>query len=374
MDETDAQIRLAITAQAAEWFTAQRGDALDDRQRAAFFAWLKTSPAHIEEYLALAAIASDLTAATADSTLSLQALRELARSDNASNVTALPSAPPMIDRTSPPIKAHERRRRLALGWGNLGVPAVAAAAIAAAAVGILWGVLDRSWLDSPTTYQTASGSQRVWHLPDGSAMHLNSDSAATVHFSSAERRIDIGHGQAFFEVAHDRSRPFHVIAGSANTVAVGTEFDVDRRLDSTLITVVQGQVAVYTAATGVIDATGAPAARSLQVSAGQQVRISAGQLPEAPTAAHLYQAEAWLQRQIVFKHRPLGEVAAEFSRYNAVPITITDPALSALPVSGVFNAYDIDSFMSFLRSLDNVQVDQLPTGIRVSRTRAKPLA
>jgi transmembrane sensor len=369
MNQTDAQIRFAITARAAEWLAAQRGGSLDERERMAFFAWLKTSPLHIEEYLEVAAIERDLTAATADSTLSLGALRELARSDDSDNVTALPSATPMMDRVSPRMRRPERQRWRALSWGTL-----AATAVAAAAVGIVWEVLDRSWLDAPKTYQTAAGAQGVWHLPDGSVLHLNSDSAVTARFSSAERRIDIDHGQAFFEVAHDRSRPFHVIAGSTNTVAVGTEFDVNRRVDSTVITVVEGQVAVFASAAGALDTARPPASRSLQVSAGQQVRISAGQLPDAPIAADLHQAEAWLQRQIVFKHQPLGEVAAEFSRYNAIPITITDPALSALPVSGVFNAYDLESFMTFLRSLDNVQVDQLPTGIRVSRVRAKPLA
>ena len=371
---TDAQIRSAITAQAADWLAAQRGAALDDRERAAFFAWLKTSPLHIEEYLALAAIESDLAAATADSTLSLDALRELARLDDTGNVTALPFAAALIDRVAPQMRPPERQRRRALpwGWGTVAAATVIAATVAVVAVGIVWGVLDRSWLALPKTYQTASGAQGVWQLPDGSVLHLNSDSAVTARFTSAERRIDIDHGQAFFEVAHDRTRRFRVVAGSTSTVAVGTEFDVDRRVDTTVITVVQGQVAVFDSPTGA--GSGASPPRSLQLSAGQQAQVSAGQLPEAPTVADLYHAEAWLQRQIVFKHQPLGEVAAEFSRYNAVPITITDPALSALPVSGVFNAYDIDSFMAFLRSLDNVRVDQLPTGIRVSRTRAKPLA
>jgi transmembrane sensor len=360
MNQTDAQIRMAIAARAAEWFAAHRGGVLDERERAAFFAWLKTSPVHIEEYLAVAAIERDLAAATADSTLSLDALRELARSDNSSTVTELHSAPPMIDRASQRTRRPERWWWRAVAWG----------AVAAAAVGIVWGVLDGSWLDLPKTYQTVRGAQGVWRLPDGSMLHLNTESVVTAHFSSTERRVDIDHGQALFEVAHDRTRPFRVVAGDTNTVAVGTEFDVYRRLDTTFITVVQGQVAVFTAGAGALDTTALSALRSLRVSAGQQVQISAGRLPDAPIAADLHQAEAWLQRQIVFEQRPLGEVAAEFNRYNAVPITITDPALRSLPVSGVFNANDIDSFVTFLRSLDGVRVNQLPTGIWVSRSRA----
>jgi len=359
MSPTDDQIRAAITARAAEWFAAQRSDSMDEREQAAFFAWLKSSPLHIEEYLAVAAIEQDLAAATADSTLSLDQLRELARSDTSGNVTALPTA-------APPMRPADRRRSRALSWGRLAAAAVIAAAIAATAAGIVWGVLDRPGLGLPKTYQTARGAQGVWRLPDGSLLRLNGDSAVRVRFSSGERRVELDHGQAFFDVAHDLARPFRVISGNTSTVAVGTEFDVNRRLDTLVITVLQGQVAVFDAAPGTM-ATTSLAAGSLQVSAGQQLQIDSGRLPDAPTAADLPRTEAWLQRQIVFKHQPLGELAAEFSRYNAVTITITDPALSALPVSGVFNAYDIDSFTIFLRSLDHVQVDQLPTGIRVSR-------
>jgi transmembrane sensor len=361
MSPTDDQIRAAITSRAAEWFAAQRSDSMDEHDQAAFFAWLKSSPLHIEEYLAVAAIEQDLAAATADSALSLEQLRELARSDTSGNVTALPTA-------VPPTRPADRPRSRALTWGRLAAAAVIAAAIAATAAGIVWGVLDRWGPEPPKTYQTARGAQGVWRLPDGSLLRLNGDSAVRVRLSTGERRVELDHGQAFFDVAHDLTRPFRVISGNTSTVAVGTQFDVSRQPDTLLITVLQGQVAVFDAAPATM-ATTSLASGSLQVSAGQQLQINSGQLPGAPTAADLSRAEAWLQRQIVFKHQPLGELAAEFSRNNAVAITITDPALNALPVSGVFNAYDIDSFTSFLRSLDHVQVDRLPTGIRVSRTR-----
>jgi transmembrane sensor len=360
MNQTDGQIRMAITARAAEWFAAQRGGVLGERECAEFFAWLKSSPLHIEEYLAVAAIERDLEAAAADSTLSLDALRELARSDNASTVTALPSAAPIMSRASALARRPERRGWRVAAWG----------AVAAAAVGMGWGVLGHSWLRVAKTYQTVHGSQGVWRLPDGSTLHLNTESALITHFSATERRVDIVHGQALFEVAHDAKRPFRVVAGTTNTIAVGTEFDIYHRVDTTLITVVQGQVAVFAAGGDAADATSLAAAHALRVGAGQQLRVSAGRLPEAPMAADLHQAEAWLQRQIVFKQRPLGEVAAEFNRYNELPITIADPALRALPVSGVFNTDDLDSFVAFLRSLDGVRVEQLATGIRVSRSPA----
>ena len=49
-------------------------------------------------------------------------------------------------------------------------------------------------------------------------------------------------------------------------------------------------------------------------------------------------------------------MADEFDRYGSIPIEIDDAALRALPITGVFNAYDIDSFVAFLQTIDRVRV------------------
>ena len=48
MNASDAQIRSAITQVAAEWYAAHRSGPLAEADRAAFLAWLKASPIHIE--------------------------------------------------------------------------------------------------------------------------------------------------------------------------------------------------------------------------------------------------------------------------------------------------------------------------------------
>jgi transmembrane sensor len=78
---------------------------------------------------------------------------------------------------------------------------------------------------------------------------------------------------------------------------------------------------------------------------------------------------SWLQRKIAFEQRPLGEVADEFNRYVSIPIEIDDAALSQLPISGVFGAHDIDSFVAFLQTLDGVRVERTEARIRVLSVR-----
>ena len=69
--------------------------------------------------------------------------------------------------------------------------------------------------------------------------------------------------------------------------------------------------------------------------------------------------------KIALEERPLGEVAEEFERYGSLPIEIDDAALHALPITGVFDAYDIDAFVAFLQTLDGVRVERTHAPTRV---------
>jgi transmembrane sensor len=353
--------RVAIAEQAAAWFVTHRAAPLDERQRLQFFAWLKASPIHVEEYLSIAALESSLSAATEDPEISLDALLEAAHRDTPAQVVDLRSGRPASAR--PP----EHTRRSNSWW----VGAAALAGIGMVAAVLVWALGEGQWLSLPKTYQTTHGGQGMWQLADGSVLHLNTDSSVTVRFSEHERLVTLRQGQALFEVAHEAVRPFRVNSGDSSTVAVGTEFDVYRRGDATQITVVKGRVLVYPGPLSVSSsASMAGDEHSLSVSAGQQTTVRSGVMPTAPVNADLSRAVAWLERQIVFDQQPLDEVAGEFNRYNGISFEIDDPKLRTLPVSGVFDAYDPASFAAFLGSLDGIRVEWQGKLIRVTNAVA----
>ena len=55
-----------------------------------------------------------------------------------------------------------------------------------------------------------------------------------------------------------------------------------------------------------------------------------------------------MQHQLVFHHRPLGEVAAEFNRYNVGQIELRSPSLREQEVTGTFRSNDVASFVAVL--------------------------
>jgi len=360
MTPSNEQIRLAIAEQAIEWFVQNRGGPLDREARSRFMAWLKASPVHVGEYLAIAGLARDLDTAANTTQIPLEPLLVRAR-EQAHRV--VPLEPSVLGHA--PVTTLPRMSRV---WSL-----AAAAALAFIAVATLWLTRDGERFGLPRTYSTGHGEQSVRALPDGSVLHLNTDSQVTVHYSRRERVVDLDRGQALFQVTHQGERGFRVAAGNTQVLDVGTQFDVYRRPGAVRVTVVEGTVAVYIGPPPMPTKPLPPAA--LRVGAGYQVEVR--DQVGSPRPVDARGVVAWLKRQIVFENEPLGEVADEFNRYGHIAIEIEDEALRSLPITGVFDAYDVDSFVASLATMKEVVVQRTPTRIRIlsrASARREPLS
>jgi transmembrane sensor len=349
MSPSDEQIRAAIAEQASEWFIENRSGPLDRHEAARFMAWLRASPVHVEAYLRIGALSPDIQAAAKMNKTPRETLLARAR--------AAPDGVASFDQVGlgylPTLPRFGRSRVWSLA---------AAAALVLVVATTIWSLRDGEWFGLPRTYSTARGEQRIERLPDGSVLHLNTDSEVTVRYSRGERLVRLDRGQALLEVAHPDARRFRVQTKRAGVVAVGTQFDVYRKSGATTITVVKGVVDVYG---GDAPPPAGLAAHSVRLNAGDQLDV--GDRIGAPRRVDARAVVAWLQRQIAFEDEPLGEVAAEFNRYSPIPVEIDDYTLRALPISGIVDAYDTDAFAAFLATLRGVSVQKSPTRIRVLR-------
>lgn len=346
---TSAKLNTQIYSEAAEWFVNCRSGALDDAERRKFDSWLRQSPQHLSAYLELAAIWDEGPELDAERRYDTESLIADALADQ-DNVTTL--AIPTRAAKATPLPSRIR-------W--------MAASIAVLALGLV-AALSVYLLREPI-YVTHVGEQRSIVLSDGSTMELNSRSKVRVRYSEHERALELLEGQALFRVAKDASRPFVVTSDGTRVRAVGTQFDVNKRREGTVVTVVEGRVSVLT---NVPDAQVDPIAIELQESmpqlpeenrAGSGILLSAGdQLTVTDTAAqpvtrpNVAQAIAWTQRQLVFEAATLSEVAEEFNRYNERQLIVRDPELYDFHISGVFASSDPGALLQFLRERAGVQV------------------
>lgn len=97
---------------------------------------------------------------------------------------------------------------------------------------------------------TERGEVRRIALEDGSILTLNGNSAVQVRYEDDIRRIILRRGEASFEVAHNKQRPFIVSAEGLDVRAVGTEFVVGIEDGGIEVTVEEGVVAVGGKASG----------------------------------------------------------------------------------------------------------------------------
>jgi transmembrane sensor len=345
MRRDDEKVRLIIAQEAADWFVRNRSKSVSAQERAAFGLWLKSSPLHVEEYLKTAVIARDLHAAIDPSLPEFRSWLQDAQADDGNVTVLIPG-----NRSPSPSPAGRLKR-----WRPV---AAIAAALLMVMVGVIWLQRDGERFGLPRRFVTVHAEQGSWLLPDGTSMSLNSDSAVTVRYSAHERVVEVERGQALFHVAHEPARRFRVMAGEAGVIAVGTEFDVFRKSGSTQVTVVEGKVAVFSGEAPAMTASAVLPLQTLSVTAGEQIQVTDHSPPVRAGAVNVQQAVAWVQRKVAFTERPLGEVAAEFNRYGAVPIVVQSERLRELPISGIFNAYDTDSFLAFIGRLDGVEIDR----------------
>ena len=80
-------------------------------------------------------------------------------------------------------------------------------------------------------------------LSDGTKVWLNSDSELRfpITFVGDRRSVEI-EGEAYFEVAKDEGKPFHVLANGVDIKVLGTSFNVMAYRGHTITTLVEGKV------------------------------------------------------------------------------------------------------------------------------------
>ncbi|MCJ2186706.1 FecR family protein [Novosphingobium beihaiensis] len=190
------------------------------------------------------------------------------------------------------------------------------------------------------SFSTQRGEVREVRLADGSTLHINTDSEVRVAYSENRRLLRLVRGEASFDVAHDKARPFDVEAGDTVTRAVGTQFTIRRHRDDVELTVTEGIVSVS-------DGTGQEA----RVAAGHGARIRPGAIAaSALDSRTIARRTAWQGRMLEFDGLTIGEAVAEFNRYRAAPIVVADPKIASLRVGGRFGLSESDKFLEALQS------------------------
>jgi transmembrane sensor len=243
------------------------------------------------------------------------------------------------------VREAERAARASL-WGVpaslLQSPGFLAAGLGGAiAVAIVSSFLWLTW-NRETVYTTAIGEQRTVVLPDGSQVTLNTATRVRIAYTRAVRHVKLEYGEATFAVVHNAARPFEVIAANGIDRDLGTQFNVLSEEGRVAVSVMEGLVQVELPKKGPDDTS-----TSAVLAAGQEIDYSVDGLSQIHRA-NLDRIEAWHRRRVAFDDVSLATAVAEFNRYSQIPLTLGDPALARLRVTGVFRVGETKAFINAL--------------------------
>lgn len=337
----EAELRRTVIEQATDWYQRHREGVLSAADERAFTQWLRTSVQNTHEYLKIAEMWGELK----DSMAPL-------RWTDAQLAKAMGSVPEAEVVQLSPLPTMSKRRRRSLSR----IASLAASVLLVLTVPYYLAPVTLT--GRPVVLRAPDNRPKIFTLDDGSVLTLNRDARVKVRYSARERDLELAEGQAFFNVAQEIHRPFRVTVGETEVVAVGTQFDIARgQAQDLTVTVIEGRVAV------VPDAV-RPGAAAVPLDAGQQLRVS-GASTGAVLSADIRATTAWMRREVAFRGESMARVAEAFNAYLETPIRIEDPALRDMEISGVFDVYDANTFLDFLRQ-SGVAVSRTPQAIKVS--------
>ena len=368
MSRAERQTQKLIAEQAAQWLMVIDESGGTPAQRHALAVWLRTSPAHVQEYLNAKAIWEALAGkACAGFPDADSLLRELKQAGDTGLLT-FPEMPMPAAHIGATARLHsEAPASIGPRRKSLRRPLAAAAAVVALAAGAaaLWTA--RSQDPGSAVYQTTVGKQATYRLPDGSTISLNTKSRVKLRWSKEFRDVLLDEGEALFQVARDPSRPFRVWSGESMVRALGTRFNVYRSTDALTVTVLEGRVEVTQAAAENLAVATQPGAGRVQLGAGEQASIREQQPIRTARLATPERSVAWQAHRLVFESEPLTEVIRQFNRYHATPLVLEDGALGAKRVNGIFDATDRASLVAFLQEFEDVEIEPRPKEIVIRR-------
>ena len=300
--------------QAAQWVERMSRPVLDSDAAADLDRWILQDPRHVDSYARMSALwqSGELEAALDDKAASL----------HPSNDDDIAPAPQL--------------RRLRPSWRRA-VPLVAALCVV-----LSIGLAAPRLLVHSATYATGLGQGRTVALQDGSTIRMDAETRIRVRITPWSRDITLERGEAFFDVAHERLRPFAVDTGAARVSVLGTAFDIDRIGDDTrVIQVYRGLVSIDA---GVGRQWRLPAGSGLELAGGRVRSLTVG------VGKHPDWMDGWLEAN----EMPVSQLVQKLNRVSPRPIELADPALGELLVTGRFPTNDPEGVLDAIAAIHDL--------------------
>ncbi len=249
-----------------------------------------------------------------------------------------------IEEAKKPVTSHNKSLKL---WWQV------AAAVIIVAVGMqVINYIFSDNLNTPFSEIKTLDHQKDIRLPDGSIITLNANSSISysTEFKGATRKVKL-EGEAFFDVAHDKNKPFIVEAQTTAIEVLGTKFSVSTIDDSVSVFLESGQVMF------------SHGKDELLLVPGNSASFSPKQKSLAISDDSLINPLYWKNSTLNYSSTPLSSVIKELNLIFNKNIVIESKDLSNCPFSATFEDEKLDTILDILSSSFEIQIKQDSSGI-----------
>jgi ferric-dicitrate binding protein FerR (iron transport regulator) len=210
-------------------------------------------------------------------------------------------------------------------------------------------------------------------LEDGSVVTLFPQSkiryAGNLVLNATYERAIFLQGQAIFDVAKDKRRPFTVYAGNIVTTVLGTTFSIHENELGVIVKLYQGKVKIHRAGTD-LNTRG----KDIFLEAGEQLRFELGtNLAKVSSFKRMNRAtknpddRIGEQENMVFDHTALTDVMDKLSRYYRTSVGYDKDGLSGMFFSGqVLNTDSLSIILKVIANMNDLKITKTTNGYMVN--------
>ena len=180
-------------------------------------------------------------------------------------------------------------------------------------------------------------------LPDGSKVLTNDNtelSYSAASFKNGFRDVVLK-GEAFFDIAHDASKPFRVRTGTVVTRVLGTAFNVNANPDRVVVTVSRGLVEV-----------GAKDRVYAKISPDQKITVDTRTDEFSTASVSASQEAAWKDAYLIFDNIDLAKAGEMISEHYGVQLVFTQQQVKQCRITASFlHKEDLDTVLEVISKL-----------------------
>lgn len=203
---------------------------------------------------------------------------------------------------------------------------------------------DQIHKDMMQTIETGTGQQVKTTLPDGTCVSLNACTRLSYSpFTWDKQRIVQLKGEAIFDVAANKDKPFTVETANYDIYVTGTNFNVScyEEDGKSITTLTRGKVNILTTNHGTLMAELSPGESLIFDNVTKEYKVA------KLSIGHIY---AWNNKEIIFEGNTLEEKKAELYRHFGYTFIIA-PELQKLTYKATLRDESLTEFVGILNRI-----------------------